>query len=282
MSARLPSFMKLLFEEIGSRCFKPTHARIQKFKKWVHQSKSAREKGSLELYPNQYDKAEELITFYTFAPFFLSSYQAKLVNRILNLAGIAGNADSVVNARLEKLIPPPSGYLAWIKGQVENPPVKYIREKALAHNGKNKPLEAPTHVDAFIETNRLLIIVEMKFISDISYCTTFNPSRNQLARLIDVGISNAIRKHKKLVVLLCSPSLFFVNKSRFYSYKITEYSDYEEIKKDIEWRKSEEIDKQVLAVGWIPLESLIEVLYQDFDHPDKEEALNFFKERNLA
>jgi hypothetical protein len=38
----------------------------------------------------------------------------------------------------------------------------------------------------------------------------------------------------------------------------------------------------VLAVRWIALEDLITLLYSAFVHPDKEEALEFFKERNLA
>jgi hypothetical protein len=36
-----------------------------------------------------------------------------------------------------------------------------------------------------------------------------------------------------------------------------------------------------LAIRWIALEDLIDVLYRDFEHEDKEEALEFFKERNL-
>jgi hypothetical protein len=185
--------MKLLFEEIASKCFRPAEARIQKLKKWIHQSELARRTGNLEPYPNQYDKAEELITFYTFAPFFLSPNQAELANKILKMAGITIGVDSVVSAGLERLIPPPQGYLTWKQDQVDSHPVRYIREQAVSRKNANKPLEAPTHVDAFIETERLLILFEMKFTSDISVQTTFNPYRNQLARLIDVGISEAMK-----------------------------------------------------------------------------------------
>jgi hypothetical protein len=274
--------MKLLFEEIASKCFKPANARIRKLKKWVKQTELARKTGNLEPYPNQYDKAEEIITFYTFAPYFLSSKQVDLTNKTLKLAGITDSVDSVVSAGLERLMPPPPGYLAWMQEQIKNHPVRYIREQAASRKNHNKPLEAPTHVDAFIETDNLIIFVEMKFTSDISMQTTFNPYRNQLARLIDVGISLATKKSKKLVLLLCSPSIFFVNKSRFYSYKITEYTDYQEVKKDINWREQNEIEKHVSAVAWIPLESLVQIMYQGFNHPDVEEALEFFRERNLA
>ena len=274
--------MKLLFKEIASKCFKPTEARVQKLEKWIHQSELARRTGNLEPYPNQYDKAEELITFYTFAPFFLSSNQAELTNKVLKLAGIPVDVDSVVSAGLERLMSPPQGYLAWMQEQVNSHPVRYIRKQAVSRKNENKPLEAPTHVDAFIETESLLILFEMKFTSDISIQTTFNPYRNQLARLIDVGISYALKKRKRLVLLLCSPSVFFVSKSRLYSYKITEYSDYEEVKRDIGWRGKEQIEESVLAVAWIPLKSLVEIMYEDFNHADLGDALLFFKERNLA
>lgn len=67
---------------------------------------------------------------------------------------------------------------------------------------RGRTLETNTHVDFFVETDSLLILVETKFTSDISGQTTFNPNRNQLARLIDVGISAIQEKSKKLVVLL--------------------------------------------------------------------------------
>jgi hypothetical protein len=36
-----------------------------------------------------------------------------------------------------------------------------------------------------------------------------------------------------------------------------------------------------LAVKWIALEELINLLYKNFNHPDKEEAIKFFEERKL-
>lgn len=83
-------------------------------------------------------------------------------------------------------------------------------------------------------------------------------------------------------MLLCSPSEFFKNKSRLHFYKVQEYSNHAEIKRDIGWRELEEIDKHVSAVKWLPLEGLIKILYGDFNHPDKDEAIDFFRERKLA
>lgn len=272
--------MRLLFEDLAKKHFHDRPDRFQKLKGWVEEANKTSDK--LDKKANQYYKAEELITFYTFAPLDLRSDQQELVNEILRLAGVNENVQSVKRISFEKLVQPPTAYLSWIENEVRNHPIKYVREQAKDHNKRKKALETATHVDAVIETDNFVIFVEMKFTSDISVQTTFNPYRNQLARLIDVGISVAMKKDKKLVLLLCTPSIFFVTKSRLYSYKITEYSDYEEIKRDIGWREQHEIEKFVLAVAWIPLESLIEIMHQGFAHPDKNEAIEFFRERKLA
>ena len=142
-------------------------------------------------------------------------------------------------------------------------------------------MESNTHVDAFIETDKLLIFFEIKFTSDISYDTTFNPSRNQIARLIDVGLEVNEHNGKEVLVILSTPRRFFEKKSRLYYYKINEYTNPERIKEDIEWRRLSAIRDNVLAVRWIALEDLIAILYRDFEHEDKKDALEFFKERNM-
>jgi len=175
----------------------------------------------------------------------------------------------------------PKGYLKWIKDEVKNHPVKYIRDQATAHKS-NQPLESNTHVDAFIETDKLLIFFEIKFTSDIAYDTAFNPSRNQLARLIDVGLEANEHNGKEILVILSSPRRFFEKKADYTTTKSTNIpTNPEKIKEDIEWRSLSTIRDNVLAVRWIAIEDLIDVLYKDFEHKDKKEALEFFKERNL-
>ena len=274
--------MKLLFEEALQACFKPSEARIQKLKTWVEQANNARNTGNLESFPNQYDKAEELITFYTFAPLVLSLNRVGLTNRILGLAGISPFEENVVSVGLERQYQPPAGYLLWLKNEVKSHPIRYIREQATDHSKTNKPLESRTHVDAFIETDKLLIFFEIKYTSDIAHDTTFNPYRNQLARLIDVGLDAAKCSGKEVLVLLSTPSPLYESRSRLYYYKVQEYSDPLMIQKDIAWRTVSEIRDNVLAVKWIALEELISLLYKDFTHSDKEEAMKFFRERNLA
>ena len=274
--------MRLLFKEAIKTCFNPPEDRLNKLNAWVENSNSARNPANpnFELYPNQYDKAEELITFYTFAPLVVSLNRVGLVNRILSLAKVSAYEENVVDVALERQCKSPKGYLKWIKEEVKNHPVKYIRDQANAHK-PNQRLESNTHVDAFIETDKLLIFFEIKFTSDIACDTTFNPSRNQLARLIDVGLEVNEHNGKKVLVILSTPRRFFEKKSRLYYYKIVEYTDPAKIKEDVEWRSLSTVRDNVLAVRWIALEDLIDVLYKDFEHKDKKEALEFFKERNL-
>ena len=126
-----------------------------------------------------------------------------------------------------------------------------------------------------------LIFFEIKFTSDISYETTFNPERNQLARLIDVGLEANKENGKEVLVSLSKPKRFFESRSRLYCYKIKKYDNLKFIHQDLPWRNIDEIRDNLLKVTWIPLENLIETLYTDSKHNDVEEAKVFFKERNL-
>jgi hypothetical protein len=103
-----------------------------------------------------------------------------------------------------------------------------------------------------------------------------------LARLIDVGLDATKCSGKEVLLLLSTPSEFYESRSRLYWYKVNEYSDPSNIKRDITWRTLQEIEDNLLEVQWIALEKLIGSLYKDFTHPDKEQALDFFRERNLA
>lgn len=64
--------MRLLCKEAILTCYNPPDDRLKKLNAWVENSNSARDTKDLNKKLNQYDKAEELITFYTFAPLVLS------------------------------------------------------------------------------------------------------------------------------------------------------------------------------------------------------------------
>jgi hypothetical protein len=279
MSTKQP--IKLLFKQATEKCFVAPEKRTQKLVTWIENANKARTLTNLGSFENQYDKAEELITFYTFAPLVLSLDRLGLINSVLGLAGVSPFEEQVVDVGLERLFPPPEGYLRWIKKEVANHPIKYVREQATNHKS-NQRLESDTHVDAYVETDKIHILFEMKYTSDIAYDTTFNPYRNQLARLADVGLELNQMTGKKTLVILSTPKKFFERRSRLYYYKIMEYNDPLKIKEDIEWRKNIlTIQDNLLAIRWIALEDLIKVFYEDFNHEDKKDALEFFRERDL-
>ena len=142
--------MRLLFKEAIQTCFNPSEDRLKKLNTWVENADSARNTTNLEAYPNQYDKAEELITFYTFAPLVLSLNKVGLTNRILALAGVSAYEESVEEVALEKQFNPPKEYLRWLRKQCDNHPIRYVREQAKLCK-ENQPLEGRTNVDAFIQ-----------------------------------------------------------------------------------------------------------------------------------
>ncbi len=261
--------MRMLFEDLAKDHL--SKERIRKYEAWLENTSRARESGSLESGDNQYDKAEELISFYTFAPLDLRKDKKKVVQEVLGFCGIGEPVEEPLTLDFERQLSPPKGYLEWLDREVSKHPIRYIREQGREHAEARKPLETNTHVDVVLEAKNLLMLVEVKFTSDISSQTTFNVHRNQLARTVDVGISR-LKKDQRLVVLLCSPSELYRKKSRFYYYKLQEYTDFSKIKDDIAWRDFAEIKKHLLSVAWVPLEQIIEAIYRNLDFPQSDEA----------
>jgi hypothetical protein len=274
--------MRLLFKEAIPLCFNPHEDRLKKLNLWVENANTARNVSppNLESFKNQYDKAEELITFYTFAPLVLTQNKEQLTNKILSLAKTSTQVKKVEQVALEKQFSPPKKYLQWLKPQCDNHPVRYVKEQAKMHK-ETQRLEGQTHADAYIETDKLLIFFELKFMSDISYDTTFNPIRNQLARLVDVGLE-ASEGTKKVLIILSTPRDLFESRSRLYYYKIKEYENPISLHEDIPWRSINEITDNLIKVAYIPLEKLISTMHKDFNYKeDSIEAMEFFKERNM-
>jgi len=270
----------MLFENVAkAKGF--SKERIRKYNAWIENAHRARESGSPSTRDNQYDKAEELISFYTFAPLELREDRKQVVQEILGFCSINEPVEGSLRLAFEEQLSPPRAYLEWLAREVSKHPIRYIRKQGRKHTEAGKPLETNTHVDVVLEAKNLLILVEVKFTSDISPQTTFNAHRNQLARTIDAGMSR-LKKDQRLIVLLCSPSEFYRRKSRFYYYKLQEYTDLEKVKDDMGWRELAEIKKRLLSVAWVPLGKVIEAIYGSLDFPQSDEARAFLKERRLA
>lgn len=129
----------------------------------------------------------------------------------------------------------------------------------------NRIFEGPTHVDAiFLNiSNGFSWMIEAKVLSDISYSTSFDIIRNQLARNIDVMLCNemiekplSLRDPSKTIFSLLTPKVFRDNpKTRLYGFKMKEYKDdIENIKNDLPHLKN--IDNIQNKIGWITFEEI--------------------------
>ncbi|MDH5481789.1 MAG: hypothetical protein OEY22_02765 [Candidatus Bathyarchaeota archaeon] len=77
--------MRLLFEDLTRKLAKERHV---KFEVWIENANKADSTKSLDRRTNQYDKAEELITFYAFAPIELRKNKRNVIQEILKLANV--------------------------------------------------------------------------------------------------------------------------------------------------------------------------------------------------
>jgi len=224
-------FLKEMDELIEKEEF--TEERKEKYRKWVANAEAARNAGSLDETMNQYDKAEELLTWYTFAPMLRMNTEQRIItiNKFLN--PLLGSDVVVSNPRLnfEKMLLPSESYYGNIAADHS---VRYIREEIESHRKRGMLLEKHTHIDLLMETDELIIPIEAKFTSDIDYQTTYSCNRNQIARTIDVSMEAAKRAQppKKVLFLLCVPRGLY-NQGRYYYYKMKNYENLENLKHDL-------------------------------------------------
>ncbi len=197
-----------------------------KYKKWISNALEARSRNSRDKRSNQYDKAEELMTWYTFAPLLRMNdkQQAETLSKLFGKFGLKFNTP--IEISFEKMLLPSLEYMDSIKDH----PVRYIRIQIGKY--RTRPVEGYTHIDCYIETSDYIIPIEAKFMSDISYEVTYNPVRNQIARTIDVCLEEAKKKNKKVAFMLLVPKEFD-NPGRFYHYKMNDYQEIEKLKNDL-------------------------------------------------
>ena len=139
---------------------------------------------------------------------------------------------------------------------------------ACAYNKKR--LEGSTQVDAIIinPDNGFTVIFEAKVLSDISIFITYDLLRNQIARNIDVMINEELENNynnhsllkninpKKTLFILLTPKTFKDNpSSRFYGYKMMDYTDKKmgvnNLNKDLPHREKEELEDIPQRIGWL-------------------------------
>lgn len=178
----------------------------------------------------------------------------------------------------------------------------------------NASLEGNTNVDAVMTgkgTNdrEVCVIIEAKFLSDISTCISYVPVRNQIARNVDCAIDFATRGGKdpngldEIWFALLTPGLFRIpeygiapstpldtyqpSKGRFYCYKMRDYLDAGLLQQDLpHWDgKLSSVHWQKVSnrIGWITFEEMADTALSAGLLPSgfEQDFREFFKERGM-
>jgi hypothetical protein len=180
---------------------------------------------------------------------------------------------------IEANVPSPIEYKEYLSQDLKSRQfIPYVLEAAEEKNGESyrKNLEKHTNVDAMIINveNGFNIFFEAKVLSDMSYMVSYDDSRNQIARNIDVMLTehsfseNDIRgkmnPEKSLFVLLVPEKFKGIDKtSRLYNYKMKDYKkNPETLCQDLNHRdKDKDIDWHSISkrIGWLSWEDFNQV-----------------------
>jgi len=252
----------------------------------------------------QYDKSEQVITYYLLAALSLATDQFRDAEKLRTLFArgfsSAGSVEEIIGhlgkhgwagLRYEALICPTEDHRKAIQGNVASIPISYLRD--ITQNKLGVRFESPTHLDAFVGDPLPLIKgggdvglgFEAKFTSDIDSHTTYSPHRNQIIRNIEVGHG----RFAKFFFILITPRVFLERRSRFYVYKMEEYRSakgVEALRRDSLIAQSHDI-----AIGWqkrigfLAWEDIVEIVYPrglpGFDHEDAADLSEFLRQRGL-
>jgi hypothetical protein len=105
--------LSFLFEDLAKE-LGLSKTRIQKYRNLVADANKARAEDLLDGKLNQHDKAEELITFYTFAPIELRENKKEVIEEILKLGKIHETIEKLEKISFEKQYISPSAFLIWL------------------------------------------------------------------------------------------------------------------------------------------------------------------------
>lgn len=177
----------------------------------------------------------------------------------------------------EVSLPSPPSYKEWLKENIKSRHmVPYVLDAACKKNSNEirLGLEGPTHVDAILlnEKNGFAVIFEAKVLSDISSQITFDVTRNQIARNIDVMLEKndllpeplRRRDPSRTLFALLTPKIFKDQQhTRLYSWLINEYMNSPEaLKRDLPHRNDFEFSSISKRIGWLTWEDCETVLLE--------------------
>lgn len=232
----------------------------------------------------QIEKDEKFWTASTFLTLFDSPTQngdlIKMLERaygqtppLKNFENWAECLEGKLHVYFEPGLSSPKSYRDWLKDNFEHL-IPYVIKHARDKEGKFKTnLEGTTYVDALIlnADNGFAVVIEAKVLSDISYDITYDMTRNQIIRNVDVmldanhNLREPLNKRKpeNSLFLLVTPEIFKANPhTRFYGYKYLDYKNNPStIAKALPHRELDSEQSKDLSnrIGWTTWERLREI-----------------------
>ncbi len=129
-------------------------------------------------------------------------------------------------------------------------------------------LEGPTQFDVLIRCPGVLVAMEAKYTSDIDDHVRWDAGRDQIGRVIDVGLSVAQQEHRELYFLLITDGKPHVLPLLYEQLMPSYQSDLAFLAKRLPHRPSEELEGLQNHVGWISWRQIVDWLDQQHSSLD--------------
>jgi len=132
------------------------------------------------------------------------------INEVLGSSRVKNHAvfSELTKVTVEKKLPEIISYREFLKFAYSRENFHLypdIRAKIASKVKGNRSFEENTNLDLFIEgksnSGKVVCFIEVKFLSDIAYQTTYNPVRDQIIRNVDCGIDYVLNTENDVVFL---------------------------------------------------------------------------------